>query len=153
MILLLTQRLWFSKMVYSVNIAFCENRSPIHRCALPVTIDWFRPCSPGYDLLFSFLIILIIYKRIRGFLAGLLAGFLADKVSGQTTGAIVMPFCIGTTYWSPTWLGVFFSKISKYGNPAHTYAYFAFYTITQKLLNQIWPDFTYSFLDGFLNFL
>ena len=48
---------------------------------------------------------------------------------------------------------IFFSKISKNGNPAHTFAYFAFYPITQKLLNQIWPDFTYSFLDGFLNFL
>ena len=30
-----------------------------------------------------------------------------------------------------------FSKISKYGNPAHTYAYFAFYVITQKLYIQI----------------
>ena len=130
-----------------------------------------------------------------------------DRVSGQTTGPILMPFCIRTTYWSRTWLGVFFfknlkkcgnaaqicifrvllhiylqkyaklldrfwcpfayelhiglrrasaylfSKMSKNGNPAHTFAYFAFYTITQKLLNQIWPDFTYSFLDGFLNFL
>ena len=76
-----------------------------------------------------------------------------DWVSGQTTGPILMPFCIRTTYWSPTCLHVFFFKNLKNGNPAHTFAYFAFYTITQKLLNQIWPDFTYSFLDGFLNFL
>ena len=46
-----------------------------------------------------------------------------DRVSGPTTGPILMPFCIRTKYWSPTWLGVFFSKISKYGNNAHTYAY------------------------------
>ena len=36
------------------------------------------------------------------------AGLLADKVSGQTTGPILMPFCIQTTYWSPTWLGISF---------------------------------------------
>ena len=147
------------------------------------------------------------YPWLGSWLGFCLSGWLNDKVSGQTTGPILMPFCIRTTYWSLTCLHVFFfknlkkcgnaaqicifrvllhiylqkyaklldrfwcpfayelhiglrrdsayffSKISKYGNPAHTYAYFAFYTITQKLLNQIWPDFTYSFLDGFLNFL
>ena len=82
--------------------------------------------------------------------AGWVGGFLADKVSGQTTGPILMPFCIQTTYWSPTWLGVFFSKISKYGNSAHT---FDIYSITPKLCNQIWRNCIYSFLDGFLNFL
>ena len=40
-----------------------------------------------------------------------------DRVSGQTTGPILMPFCIRTTYWSPTCLHVFFFKNLKKWQP------------------------------------
>merc|ERR1712016_334056 len=35
----------------------------------------------------------------------------------QTTGPILMPFCIRTTYWSPTCLQVFFFKNLKKWQP------------------------------------
>ena len=64
------------------------------------------------------------------------------RISGQTTGPILIPFCIRTTYWSRTWLGVFFSKISKNVETLHIYAYFGFYSIyTSKNMQNYWTDF------------
>ena len=71
------------------------------------------------------------------------------RVSGQTTGPILMPFCIRTAYWSRTWLGVFFFKsLKKCGNAAHIcifrlllHIYLQKYA---KLLDRFWCPFAYE---------
>ena len=72
----------------------------------------------------------------------------------KTTGPILMPFCIRTTYWSPTWLSAycFFKNLKIWQHCTHI-CIFRVLLHNTKICNQIWRNFTYSFLDEFLKFL